>query len=249
MAIDSGIDFLLESPTLDADVVMLLGAVLTTLGRDDDLRRLAAINVSAQQGAGAIAREGTLSLAFREQMDLNHQHEDAGLVFADTHRSFKALERRDLEYLYWLVALSVNCERASPAELNRVHQLLQVYQTDYLLAHQLFAAEVMKRLGCISESRGNALTTRLSRSLAKETGRQPLVSDLDFERIAMLSFAGHAKVLSKTFKPMLLDAQKHDGSWGEDEVLVHHYGTQNVSKAHASALALFALVAMHVQTE
>lgn len=242
-AIDKGFDYFLRQEVLAADSFMLLGQAALIHDEKEVLRRLDDIRVPI--GNREWMDRNTAELA-RDRRILPPSTPPGGEMVKLAPKMANPIPITQFEFttIFTVVGAALLCEEGRREELDGAIARTSEPSHGYVLAHQLWAMETLRRRGCVEEERALPISRKLVRALASETGAQPLATDLHFERLAILSYAGAAGQLADTFIPLLLDAQNSDGSWGQDEVLLHEYGTQRLNQEHATALALYALVAM-----
>lgn len=242
-AIDKGFDYFLRQEALAADSFMLLGQAALIHDEKEVLRRLDDIRVPI--GNREWMDRNTAELA-RDRRMLPPSTPPGGETVKLAPKMADPISMTQFEFttIFTVVGAALLCEEGRREDLDGAIARASDPSHGYVLAHQLWAMETLRRRGCVEEETVLPISRKLVQALASETGAQPLATDLHFERLAMLSYAGAAGQLADTFIPLLLDAQNPDGSWGQDETLHHDYGTQNLTREHASALALYALAAM-----
>lgn len=242
-AITKGFDYLLAQDALAPDTLMLLGQAALIHEEENIERKLDEIRV---RGGGLEWMDQNTAALATDRRLLPPPSPPGGEPLSLAENMAAPIPITDFEFnsLFKVVGAALLCEEGRPGELAVGLARAKDPSHGYVLAHQLWAMETMYRRGCIDADTTVPVSRELAQALAAETGPQPLATDLHFERLAILSYAGAGGQLADTFIPLLLDAQNPDGSWGQDETLHHDYGTQNLTREHASALALYALAAM-----
>lgn len=134
-----------------------------------------------------------------------------------------------------ITSAALHCKEAGVPEDYEGQLRESAAEGGYPLTHALLAIQWLRERACTTEFDENSLASAFADRIAQEIRKSGVGSDLSYEGIAILHYAGHGSFVENEWINMIVSQQHESGSWADTDAGAHR-------AQHITTVALWALL-------